>query len=47
MKLINGWLKDQMKKATEEVKEWPDWLKKLDEMDTEIENGYKKNEKIF
>ena len=37
MKLRNGWLKDQMEKATKEVRGWPDWMKKLDEAEEKMQ----------
>jgi len=30
IRLRDGWLKDQMEKASEEVKNWPDWMKLAD-----------------
>jgi citrate synthase len=41
--LRDGWLKDQMKKATEEVKDWPDWMVKLDEVEAKMEKTFCKS----
>jgi hypothetical protein len=39
--LRDGWLKDQMEKVSEEVKNWPDWMVKLDQAETRMENCFR------
>ena len=37
--LREGWMKDQMQKVAEEVKNWPDWMVKLDQTESKMENS--------
>lgn len=38
MRLRKGWLKDQMEKVSEEVKNWPAWMKYLDNLEQKMED---------